>query len=228
MANLRAVVFDFDLTLVDSRKGFIDAHEFARRRLGLPPIGDDAEVRTIGTPLPDAFRMLYPGHEAMLEPFMQLWQTRADECMTGLTSVLPGAPQAVRSLAEAGYALAIVSQKRRYRIEAVLQREGLLACFRAVVGGDDAPEFKPDPRGILMALDRLEVARNEAVYVGDTLIDAHAAANAGLPFIAVLTGFATRDDFAAVTALAVLDSVVDLPAMLAARPHPPSHGRQKA
>lgn len=217
MRDLRAIIFDFDLTLVDSRLGFVDAHEYARTRLSLPEIAAEAAVRTIGTPLPDAFRLLYPGHEMAMEEYMALWQARADEAMTGLTSVLPGVPQAVRALHAAGMALGIVSQKRRYRIEAVLEREGLLDCFAAVVGGDDAPEFKPDPSGILMVLRRMEATAERAVYVGDTVIDAEAASRAGLPFIAVLSGFATRDDFLVHQPLAVLESVADLPALLRER-----------
>ena len=65
-----------------------------------------------------------------------------------------------------------------------------------MLGGEDVPAFKPDPRGLLLALERLAVAPADAIYVGDTTIDAEAAANAGLRFVAVLTGPTTRADFA--------------------------------
>jgi phosphoglycolate phosphatase len=53
-----------------------------------------------------------------------------------------------------------------------------------------------------------------AIYVGDTTIDAEAAANAGLRFVAVLTGPTSREEFAPLTTVALLDSVAGLPALL--------------
>ena len=70
--------------------------------------------------------------------------------MTSLTTMLPGAADALEALQDAGLRLAIVSQKLRYRVEDVLRREGLLECFLTILGGEDVPAFKPDPRGILM------------------------------------------------------------------------------
>jgi len=215
LSNLRAAIFDFDLTLVDSRLGFADSHAYAIRALGLPDDAAKIEESTalIGVPLPDAFRLLFPAHEALTDAYVQVWQARADAVMTDLTSVLPGAVDAIRSLRDAGLALGIVSQKRRYRIEAVLRREGLLSAFEVIVGGD-AAGFKPDPGGLLLAMKRLGVAPEASIYAGDTVIDAETARRAGVPFVAILTGFATRADFAGYKPLALLDSVGELPAAL--------------
>jgi phosphoglycolate phosphatase len=210
-----AIVFDFDLTLADSRQGFIVCHEYAAVRTGLKPPDPDAVGRTIGTPLPLAFRQLYGLHdEEVAQKYIRLYQERADEVMTGLTVMLDGAAPAIRMLSGAGIKLAIVSQKLRYRVKDVLRREGLLESFALILGGEDVPAFKPDPRGILLALERLGSNPAETPYVGDTVIDAEAAARAGAPFIAVLTGYARAADFATYSPLAVLVSVRELPAHL--------------
>ncbi len=49
------------------------------------------------------------------------------------------------------------------------------------------------------------------MYVGDTVIDAQAAANAGVPFVAVLSGVTPREAFAPFEKVAVLPNVGDLP-----------------
>jgi phosphoglycolate phosphatase len=90
-------------------------------------------------------------------------------------------------------------------------REGLLDAFACVLGAEDVPAFKPDPSGLLLALERLGVDAADAIYVGDTTIDAEAAANAALRFIAVLTGPTTREDFASFTTAAIIDDVGKLP-----------------
>jgi phosphoglycolate phosphatase len=166
-------MFDFDLTLADSTAGFDASHRFAAERLGLPLPDHEFVRRTIGTPLPLAVPMLYGAAvNGRLDEYIGLYQARADEVMTGLTVMLPGASEAVRRLRQAGLPLAIVSQKLRYRVEDVLRREALLDYFAVVLGGEDVPAFKPDPSGLLLALERLDVPALDALYVGDTTIDA--------------------------------------------------------
>jgi phosphoglycolate phosphatase len=212
-----AVVFDFDLTLADSRPGFDECHRYASERTGLPRPTPEATGRTIGTPLPLAFIDLYGADEAgRAEAYIKLYQARADEVMTELTTMLPGAPEALEALEDAGLRLAIVSQKLRYRVEDVLRRENLLERFVTVLGGEDVPAFKPDPRGILMAIERLDANQDEAIYVGDTTIDAEAARNAGVGFVGLLSGFALRDEFEVYKPLAVLHDVGELPEYLGA------------
>jgi phosphoglycolate phosphatase len=210
-----ALVFDFDLTLADSRPGFIECYGYAATALGLRRPDPDAIGRVIGTPLPLAFLELFgQEHAHLAEEYVRHYQQRADEVMTDLTQMLPGAIDAVLDLYEAGYALGIVSQKLRYRVEAVLRREGLLDSFDTIIGGEDAPGFKPDPRGLLLALERLNAAAASSLYVGDTTIDADTARRAGVGFVGVLTGYAEPEELMAYAPLAILDSVEDLPDLL--------------
>ena len=93
------------------------------------------------------------------------------------------------------------------RVEEVLQREAMLQAFACVLGAEDVPAFKPDPSGLQLALQRLHVTAADAIYVGDTTIDAEAAANAGLRFVAVLSGPTTRSDFEGFATAAILETV---------------------
>ncbi len=214
-AGIRAIVFDFDLTLADSSRGFIECHNFAAERFGLTPPTPEAIAASIGTPLDLVFPRFYgQDNLALAEGYVAAYQEHADEVMTGLTVMLPGAPKAIRKLGGAGYKLGIVSQKLRYRVEDVLNRESLFECFGVVLGGDDIPAFKPDPRGLLMAVESLGATVSRAIYVGDTTIDAEAARRAELPFIAVLTGATAREAFTSYAPLQTLASVAELPSFL--------------
>jgi phosphoglycolate phosphatase len=214
-ARFAAIVFDFDLTLVDSTEGFIECHAVASRAVRLIPPDPEAVGPTIGTPLPAVFLLLHgEANSGLSDAYIQAYQSRADEVMTGLTYVLNGVPEALSALNASGLQLGIVSQKLRYRVEDVLRYQGLLDLFGAILGGDDVAAFKPDPQGLLLALERLGVSGDSALYVGDTIIDAETAARAGVGFIAVLTGFTEPQDFLPYRPLAILDSVEDLPALL--------------
>jgi phosphoglycolate phosphatase len=215
MTAPRAVIFDFDLTLADSTPGFDACHRFAAESLGLTPPTLDSVRRSIGTPLDLVVPRFFPAlPDAQVAEYIAAYQACADDVMTPLTVMLPGAVDTLRHLRQARLPLAIVSQKLRFRVEDVLQREQIRDCFDLVLGGEDVPAFKPDPSGLLLALQRLAPDATDAIYVGDTTIDAEAAANAGLRFVAVLSGPTTRDDFAPYETLAILDSVAQLPALL--------------
>jgi phosphoglycolate phosphatase len=215
VSRFRAVIFDFDLTLCDSTEGFHQCHRYAAEAMGLPPPSHDAAGRTIGTPLPLAYVQLYgESHLDLRDEYVRLYQAHADKVMTGLTVMLGPAADAIRELKDAGLLLGIVSQKLRYRVEDVLKRDGLVDYFDVILGGEDVPAFKPDPRGLAMAMERLGSTTEDALYVGDTPIDAEAAANAGLPFVGVLTGFGDEAAFAKYRPLAVLSDVGALPLFL--------------
>jgi phosphoglycolate phosphatase len=215
LSDVRAVVFDFDLTLADSRLGFIASHDFASRRVGLPQPAHEAVEQTIGTPLHIAVPRLH-GDAVLpvLDEYLRTYQARADEVMTSLTIMLPGAVDAVRRLHAAGIRLAIVSQKLRYRVEDVLRREHLLHLFVAVLGGEDLPDFKPDPRGLLLALEKLRTSPAASLYAGDTVIDAETSRRAGVRFVALLTGSTSGEALEEHRPVAVLPSAAALADLL--------------
>lgn len=205
-----AVIFDFDLTLVDSREGFIAGHRYAADQMRVPAPPPDAITRAIGTPLEIVVPRMFPEmSEADAAEYIRLYRLKADEVMAALTLVLPGAGETVSHLKQEGLRLAIVSQKLRRLVEPVLDREGWK--IDVVLGGEDVPAFKPDPGGLLLALDRLGLDADDAIYVGDTTIDAEAAANAHMRFVGVLTGPTTREEMERHPSLALLDSVAGLP-----------------
>jgi phosphoglycolate phosphatase len=175
-------------------------------------ITDVQAMAMMGTPLHDAFRLLFAEeHHPLTDDYVRLWQARADAVMSDLTEMYPHVHDAVGALRRQGLMTGIVSQKLRHRIEDVLAREGLSESFDVVVGGGDVASFKPDPEGLLLALERLRVQPEAAIYVGDTVIDAQAAANAGVPFVAVVSGVTPRSAFEPLGPVAVLDGIAGLP-----------------
>ena len=84
----------------------------------------------------------------------------------------------------------------RDSIEIVLDRLGLAETVDLVVGSADVTRHKPDPEGLLLALNQLEVRPEHALFCGDTVMDAGAAQNAGTHFAAVLGGTTPAEAFA--------------------------------
>ncbi|MBW2279498.1 MAG: HAD-IA family hydrolase [Deltaproteobacteria bacterium] len=215
------VLFDFDYTLADSSPGILECVRFAMTRLGHDVPLDDEIRAQIGQPLQGSLARFFGADAAPSggwrdADYVRLFVERADQVMAGRTSMLDGVPEVLATLRSAGLRLGVVSTKFRYRIEQVLGREGLRDRFDCIVGGEDVEKPKPHPQALERGLDTLGVARDRAVYVGDSLVDAEAAARAGLRFVGVLSGVTAAGAFDAHPVDALLPSVRELPALLGA------------
>jgi phosphoglycolate phosphatase len=216
---VRAVLFDFDYTLADSSDAIVECFGAGLAAIGLPAVEADRIRRTIGLPLPEALRALHGVADAALaERFREGFHALAERIMHERTRVFEPVAAVTEALRAAGLATAICSTKRRGQIERILARHRLADRFDAIVGGEDVARHKPAPDALLLALERLGVEPERALYVGDHRVDAEAASHAGVDFVAVLSGPSPPEDFAGRAVRAFLASVAELPALLAAPP----------
>src|SRR5690606_6229368 len=84
----------------------------------------------------------------------------------------------------------------------------------AVTNASEVEESKPDPDVLEAVLDTLDLAPDEALFVGDTVHDAEAARRASVPFVGVTTGVWTEGELREAGARAVFRGPAALPAGL--------------
>ena len=212
---VQAIICDFDFTLADSSPGVVACVNEALTSLGLPLASVEHIHATIGLSLPHTLQALTGiADPAKASAFTRCFVAHADQVMHGLTLLYPWVAETVLTLRAAGQRLGIVSSKYRYRIERILAEGGLASQFEVIVGGEDVPQHKPDPAGLLLALQRLNLPAPEVLYVGDHPVDAEAASRAGLPFMAVLTGASDVPSFTPYPVHSFLANVSHLPSQL--------------
>ena len=98
----------------------------------------------------------------------------------------------------------IISTKERRHITASFDRYDMYPYIDILIAVDDNCPPKPDPSGVLLAMERLGGTKEDTLYTGDSLIDAHAAKNEGLDFVAVTTGTTAEEEFHTVPSIAIL------------------------
>ena len=86
-----------------------------------------------------------------------------------------------------------------------------MSVIDVIIGGDDVKNEKPDPEGLLTAIQKL---KNQALYVGDSIVDAKTAQSAGVDFVAVLTGTTEREEFMNYEYVSIEESVRELTSYL--------------
>lgn len=195
MADMyKAVIFDYDFTLGDSAYGIAVSCNYALGKLGFTEKTGDEIRRTIGLSLKEVFRTLTGiDDEDAAERFTALFRERADKVITESAVMYEDALPTLSELRRRGIKTAIVTSKFHYRIDEILCKFNAESLIGEIVGGDDVTREKPDPEGLLKAVEVLGTNRKEVLYVGDCLVDAKAAQSAGVDFAAVLTG--TTTDF---------------------------------
>lgn len=188
MRPLRAVLFDWDGTLVDSAEASFRCYRDLFAAFGIA-FEREHYARTYS---PDWYRtyaaMGLP--ESCWDDADQRFVNRYAELDAAL---VPGAAEALGTLGQAGLGLGLVSSGERPRIERDLARFALSGRFAAVVCGTEAGRRKPHPDGLLLALERLGVAPDESAYVGDSPEDVEMARAAGALAVGVPGGFPNGD-----------------------------------
>ncbi|MHA2180826.1 MAG: HAD family hydrolase [Promethearchaeota archaeon] len=213
--DLRGIIFDFDFTLADSSKGVIECVNYAVKKLGFTEFSNEKIKKTIGLTLEKSFTSLVgKQHLDKAEKFKHYFIEKADEVMADFTILFKETPNTIKLLHKKGVKLGIVSTKFHYRIMNILRREGLLDFFDAIIGGEDVQEHKPDPRGLLGAINKLNLSISQVIYIGDSLTDAETAFRAGVSFVGVLSGVTPQNTFENYPVMQILKDISEIPKLL--------------
>jgi pyrophosphatase PpaX len=122
----------------------------------------------------------------------------------------------VAALRARGHEIAIVTSKSEYLALRALALVGLARHMDTIVGCDATTRHKPDPEPVRLALQRLGRRPEEAVFVGDSIHDLLAGNAAGVRTFAALWGAFKRADLEPGAPSAWLESISQLPPLLAA------------
>ena len=178
---VKAVIFDVDGVLVDSFEANYKYFKDIFERSGYEMVARDAYRDMFHISRDDMIRIIAknPNKEEMAR-ILKIEKTviyAIDEMK--LTS---GSAEVVKQLTKK-YRLAIVTGRNEDGAEEYLEHSGLEEYFETVVHYEHYKNPKPHPEPIQIALARLKVMPEEAVYIGDAETDFQSARAAGTKFI---------------------------------------------
>lgn len=190
-ANIDAVLFDLDGTLIDSAPDLGAAADKMRADRGLPslPLADYRPMAGAGARgmLGVAFGMA-PGHadfEAHKEEFFKNYEA----CMTQRTYAFEGVAHMIEQLNLAGLKWGVVTNKSERFALPLTRAMPLFSTAQTIVGGDTTPHAKPHPAPLLEAARQIGIPPERCLYVGDDERDIIAGRAAGMPTVAAAYGY---------------------------------------
>jgi len=120
----------------------------------------------------------------------------------------PNVNKTLSILKESGYKIGIVSNKMKHVIEYGLTLTNTLSYIDYIVGSDCVEIPKPNPMGVKLALAQFH--QNEAIFIGDSLIDIDTAIAANIPSVGVTWAHVTKEEFIKRNATYVVDDMLEL------------------
>jgi pyrophosphatase PpaX len=189
---LRAALFDFDGTLVDTTDLIYQSMRHAAGEVLGREISREVLMANVGQPLPRQMELLSAEHaEALLDSY----RLHNEENHDALIKEFPGVEESLARLKAAGVRVGVVTSKRRFSVDMALKNfPGLGDVVDQWVTMEDTTEHKPRPEPLLKGLELLgNVPREQAAYVGDSPFDVAAAKAAGVESVAVSWGAFSED-----------------------------------
>jgi phosphoglycolate phosphatase len=187
--NVKALLFDLDGTLIDSKQDLVLAVNATLRSLGREELPADLVASYVGSGAPVLIERAL-GDTPNSEEFqfaLQFFLAYYEQHKLDFTRAYPGVREVLEQLRDTP--MVVLTNKPVNISVRILEGLGLVSFFQAVYGGNSFPTKKPDPLGAHTILTQLKVAPDEAVMVGDSEVDVQTARNAGMISAIVNFGF---------------------------------------
>src|ERR1700723_3941507 len=190
---VRALIFDLDGTLIDSKLDLVHSVNATLRKLHRAELPEETISSYVGNGPPVLVgKSLGPEvNSEELDRALKFFLSYYEEHKMDNTCAYPGVPEALREVSAMPMA-GLTNKPVRISVR-ILEALGLAKYFRAIYGGNSFETKKPDPLGARTILRELGAEPGEALLVGDSEVDVQTARNAGTMAAAVNYGFGVHD-----------------------------------
>jgi phosphoglycolate phosphatase len=212
-AGVRALIFDLDGTLIDSKLDLVLSVNATLAHAGRDPLAHDTIASYVGNGVQVLVRRALGegATDAEVDDATKFFLAYYREHMLDNTVTYPGVREALELLRD--HPMAVLTNKPVRFSQAILHGLGLLRYFKYVYGGNSFETKKPDPAGVRILLHDFALGAREAMIVGDSDVDVRTARNAGTWACGVTYGLGL-ESMRANPPDVMLDSLVELPALL--------------
>lgn len=188
--NYDLAIFDMDGTILDTLEDLYNAANYALHKNGLPLRTKDEVRFFVGNGIRKLIERAVPAgtskdiEDKVYETFMSYYP---EHCADS-TCEYAGITECIKSLKRKGIKTAVVSNKADPAVQ-ILAEQYFSGLFDISIGEKPGINKKPAPDSVNAVLDKLNIAKENAIYIGDSDVDIDTAKNAGIECIGVSWGF---------------------------------------
>ena len=211
---IKSCIFDLDGTLTATLDSLHYSVNKTLEEMGLSGITREECRQYVG----DGARCLMErallrtgeGNVARIEEGMEIYGRIFDKNCTYLVEPYEGILSMIEALKARDVKLGVLSNKPHKQTVKVVEEIFGAGVFDYAQGQMDTVPKKPDPTGVFRLLEKLDVEKDECLYIGDSEVDVRTGHNAGVKTISVLWGFRTKDVLIAAGAVDMIDRPEEL------------------
>ena len=211
---IKACIFDLDGTLTATLDSLHYSVNKTLEEMGLHGITREECRQYVGDGarclMERALRRTGEANVARIEEGMEVYGRIFDENCTYLVEPYEGILPMIEALKARGIKLGVLSNKPHKQTVKVVEEIFGAGVFDFAQGQMDTVPKKPDPTGVFRLLEKMDVKKEECLYIGDSEVDVHTGHNAGVKTVSVLWGFRTKDVLIAAGAVNMINQPEEL------------------
>lgn len=208
-------MIDLDGTLLDTAEDLALAANLMLHELGKPVQQVETIKSYIGKGIQKLVKRALTGElngepePALLEKALPIYKKYYAENVHVKTKPFPGVKEGIKSLQQAGFHLACITNKSEAFTLPLLRAAGFYDCFEMILSGDNLPKRKPDPMPLKHICQYFNVLPHEAILLGDSLNDTTAARAFGCHIFCVPYGYNEGGDVHDLDCDAIVPTLVE-------------------
>jgi len=210
--GVKAILFDLDGTLVDSKRAYSKALKTALLEMGR----QDTPKLSLAIEIPRRLEQNLSIEDMIqgvdVETFLKHYLKAYYEATVEETSLIPGIREALEEISKR-FRIGLITMRYvpKESVTEELARFDLIGYFECIITASDTHNPKPAPEALVKCAKQLNVNVEQCAVVGDSVADVRAGKNAGTKTVAVLSGIFSRKDLQKENPDLIIKSVRDLP-----------------
>lgn len=191
---IKAVIFDLDGTLLDTREDLSKAINLTLKDFNKKELTNEEIIKNVGNGIKNlVFNCVKPSDDQE-EKVLVTFNKHYREHFLENTRPYNGVEELVNKLIKDNIYVGVNSNKDDFYSKELIKKHFNNIKLDYVLGCVPGIERKPSGQGALQLLKNMDVDSSEAIYVGDSGVDVETAANANIQSISCLWGFRTKEE----------------------------------
>lgn len=192
MYKIKAILFDFDGTLVDTAPGIVCTMQKTFKAMNLPVPSEEAIKQTIGLKLNEAVKILSGLDDRIAQKGADTYRELFMKFEFSKINVFPNVKETLTKLQNRGIRMAICTSRGLNSLNIIMSANNLTDYFADIITASANLPTKPAPDMVYWLLNQMNLKADEVLVIGDTIFDIEMGNNAGCKTIAVTYGNHSR------------------------------------
>lgn len=191
---IKAVIFDLDGTLLDTRKDLADSINLVLKDLNKKQKDQAEIIKNVGHGISYLIeKTILPANDKEMEEASALFKKHYSLGYNDSTTAYKGTKEVIDALIKQGILVGVVSNKDDEYVQKLIEFHFNKIDRTYVLGGKPGLKKKPSSEPVDQIIDKMGVKKDEVIYIGDSMVDIETAHNASIYNIICLWGFSDRE-----------------------------------